>query len=164
LIGDAASGLEAVEMISELRPDLVFLDVQMPGLDGFSVLGELPSEALPYCVFVTAFDEYAIRAFEVNAVDYLLKPFDADRFRTALERVKVRRREGGALNFDRQLRTLLAEVRPRPAPVQRMLVPAGEKQIVLDGQLHLLRVTGQPQRVQHLRHADDNAPKATSSI
>jgi two-component system, LytTR family, response regulator len=132
LAGEAQSGFEAVEEIDRLQPDLVFLDVQMPGLDGFGVLAELGGQAMPAIVFVTAFDEYAIRAFEVNAVDYLLKPFDADRFRAALDRAKGRIRRMGTEELDRRLRTLLAEVRPRPAPIQRLLVPAGQKQIVLD--------------------------------
>ena len=82
LVGDAANGREAVSRIRELRPDLVFLDVQMPGWDGFRVLEEL--SAPPYVVFSTAFDEYALRAFELSAVDYLLKPFDRARLSAAV--------------------------------------------------------------------------------
>jgi two-component system, LytTR family, response regulator len=132
LVGEAGSGTEAVEAVEKLNPDLVFLDVQMPGLDGFGVLAELARDRLPAVVFVTAFDEYALRAFEVNAVDYLLKPFDLERFQTALQRARLRLRQHGAEELDRRLRALLSEVRPRAAPLQRLLVPAGEKQIVLD--------------------------------
>ncbi|NKB88489.1 MAG: response regulator [Acidobacteria bacterium] len=85
LVGEAGDGEEAVRAIDELAPDLVFLDVQMPGLDGFDVLAALESP-LPAIVFVTAFDEYALRAFDVDAVDYLLKPFDDERFEEALAR------------------------------------------------------------------------------
>jgi two-component system LytT family response regulator len=88
VVGEAANGAEAVERIQEQHPDLVFLDVQMPGMDGFDVIEELPAEALPAVVFVTAHDEYAIRAFDVEAIDYLLKPFDRLRFRQALDRVR----------------------------------------------------------------------------
>src|SRR5690606_38429650 len=92
VVGEAGSGPEAVERITELAPDLVFLDVQMPGLDGFGVLERLGQEGgrLPHVVFVTAFDEYAVRAFEVHAVDYLLKPFSPDRFAQALQRARER--------------------------------------------------------------------------
>jgi len=75
VVGEAASGPEAVELIRSVRPDLVFLDVQMPGLDGFGVIEAVGVESMPLVVFVTAYDEHALRAFEVHAFDYLLKPF-----------------------------------------------------------------------------------------
>jgi DNA-binding LytR/AlgR family response regulator len=86
VVGEAADGLEAVEMIARLVPDLVLLDVQMPGLDGFDVIQAL--EDPPAIIFVTAYDEYAIRAFEVHALDYLLKPFSQDRLQDALHRAQ----------------------------------------------------------------------------
>lgn len=88
LAGEAASGAEAVQVIEETAPDVVLLDVQMPELDGFEVLAHVELDPLPLVVFVTAYDEYALRAFEVSAVDYLLKPFDRERFHAALARVK----------------------------------------------------------------------------
>src|SRR5690606_26299555 len=89
VVGEAGSGTEAVGAVARLEPDVVFLDVQMPGLDGFGVLAELDARGrLPHVVFVTAYDAYAVRAFEVHAVDYLLKPFSQDRFTRTLERVK----------------------------------------------------------------------------
>lgn len=98
VVGRCANGVDAVEAIRAERPDLVFLDVQMPDLDGFGVLEALEADELPAIVFVTAYDEYAIRAFEVNAVDYLLKPFDRERFERSLARAKraVRREERAA--------------------------------------------------------------------
>lgn len=134
VVGEAGSGPEAVERITELAPDLVFLDVQMPGLDGFGVLERLGQEGgrLPHVVFVTAYDEYAVRAFEVHAVDYLLKPFSPDRFAQALERAKERASGRRGDDLDRRLRQVLSEVRPPPPPLERLLVPAGEKQIVLE--------------------------------
>jgi two-component system LytT family response regulator/two-component system response regulator LytT len=93
LIGEAANGLEAVQMIEERRPDLVFLDVQMPGMNGFEVLRALPGRA-PQVVFATAYDEYAIRAFEVQAIDYLLKPFARTRVEEAVGRVRNRLKQG----------------------------------------------------------------------
>ena len=88
LVGEAAGGRAAVMAIRRLAPDLVFLDVQMPELSGFEVLAQLPSDAIPAVVFVTAYDRYALRAFEVHALDYLLKPFDDERFFDALRRAK----------------------------------------------------------------------------
>jgi two-component system LytT family response regulator len=85
IIAECSNGLAALNKINELQPDLVFLDIQMPDLDGLSLLGEL--KHLPLVIFITAFDQYAVRAFELNAVDYLLKPFDKDRFATAVKKV-----------------------------------------------------------------------------
>ena len=81
IVGEARNGREALAMIRQHRPDLVFLDIQMPGLNGFDVLRELDPRELPSVVFVTAFDEFAIKAFEANAVDYILKPIESERRR-----------------------------------------------------------------------------------
>jgi two-component system LytT family response regulator len=93
ILAECANGLEAVKAIGELAPDLVFLDIRMPGLDGFEVLELLPKreDGGPAVVFVTAYDEFALKAFDANAVDYLLKPFDRTRFEAALERARRRR-------------------------------------------------------------------------
>jgi two-component system, LytTR family, response regulator len=118
--GEAGNGLEAVEAIRGIEPDLVFLDIQMPGMDGFEVLASVGTDAMPVTVFVTAYDEFALRAFEVEAVDYLLKPFDEERFSRALERAvrRVRSRAG-----DRQpMSQLLEKVRPGSAWLQRIVV------------------------------------------
>lgn len=88
VVGEAANGRAAVELTRKTRPDLVFLDVQMPGMDGFGVIEELGPNALPHIVFVTAHDEFALKAFEVNAVDYLLKPVDDRRLTRAVDRVR----------------------------------------------------------------------------
>jgi two-component system LytT family response regulator len=100
IVGEAAGGAEAAELIKRERPDLVFLDVQMPGCDGFEALERVGAAAAPAVVFVTAYDEHALRAFEVNAVDYLLKPYDDIRFAAALQRAKdeVRRRTADTVN------------------------------------------------------------------
>jgi two-component system LytT family response regulator len=90
IAGERCNGRDAVENIRTLRPDLVFLDVQMPELDGFGVISEIGPRDMPVVVFVTAFDEYAVRAFDVNAIDYLLKPFDDERFSRCLARVEER--------------------------------------------------------------------------
>ena len=88
VIGECGNGFEAAESIRRLKPDLVFLDVQMPGLDGFGVLEALSPEEIPAIVFVTAFDQYAVRAFEAQAVDYLMKPFSRERLEEAVRRVR----------------------------------------------------------------------------
>ncbi|MCX8490541.1 MAG: LytTR family transcriptional regulator DNA-binding domain-containing protein [Cyclobacteriaceae bacterium] len=90
LLDECSKGLEAVEKINRLTPDLIFLDVQMPGMTGFEVLDEIDHE--PYVVFITAYDQYAIKAFEKNAVDYLLKPLDEERFRQAVTRALKRKK------------------------------------------------------------------------
>ncbi|MFO0243608.1 LytR/AlgR family response regulator transcription factor [Gemmatimonas sp.] len=108
IVGEAESGLEAVGMIRALRPDLVCLDVQMPGLDGFGVLREIEGGPVPMVLFVTAYDEHAQRAFDVHAVDYVLKPVDGDRFRAAFE--KARKQRANAVAAER-LGELLETVR-----------------------------------------------------
>lgn len=95
VVGEASSGLEAVERIGTLTPDLVLLDIQMPQLDGFGVIEAVGVDVMPAVVFVTAYDEHALRAFDVRALDYLLKPVMAGRLRDAVERVQVRRRLAG---------------------------------------------------------------------
>jgi two-component system LytT family response regulator len=132
VVGEAGSGTEAVEAVRALAPDVVFLDVQMPGLDGFGVVAALEGEALPQVVFVTAYDEFAVKAFEVHAVDYLLKPFGPDRFERALARVKERVRARRDDGLDRRLRTVLAEVTRRPTYLERLLVPDGGKSVLLE--------------------------------
>ncbi len=127
---EAADGDEAVRLIRAERPDVVFLDIQMPGRSGFDVIREVGPEAMPAVVFVTAFDQYAIEAFEVQAVDYLLKPFDADRFARALARAVERGRSGGR---DRDLlEKLLAEVGARRDRLRRIMVKKGPRYVFVD--------------------------------
>ena len=99
VLAEGANGIEAVDLIEEHQPDVVFLDVQMPGLDGFAVLKHLienrGAQRIPQIVFATAYDQYAVRAFDVNAVDYVLKPFDRNRILQAVERTRARLIDGG---------------------------------------------------------------------
>ena len=96
IIGEANKETDAVEQINKLKPDMIFLDVQMPGMNGFDVLDEIEHE--PYVIFTTAYDQYAIKAFERNAVDYLLKPLDEERFKLAVDRaLKRKKMEDGNL-------------------------------------------------------------------
>ena len=94
IVGEASDGLDAARAISELEPDVVFLDVQMPGLSGLEVAAQLEADAAPLIVFVTAYDVHAIAAFDLGAIDYILKPYDGERFERALERIRTRLRVG----------------------------------------------------------------------
>ncbi len=103
ILGQCQDGLEAIEKINQLKPDLIFLDIQMPGINGFEVLSSI-ERPLPKVVFVTAFDQYALKAFEVHAMDYILKPFDDDRFYSCLSNAKknLGKKEDGFEDFVHQ--------------------------------------------------------------
>jgi two-component system LytT family response regulator len=107
---ECENGREAVDAIRACDPDLVFLDVQMPGLDGFDVIDALGPDQMPVVIFVTAYDQYALRAFDAHALDYLLKPLDEERFREAVERARERVAEREAGAFGDRLQALLSEV------------------------------------------------------
>lgn len=132
LIGEAGDGKAAVAAIEKSRPDLVFLDVQMPELNGFEVLAALDEATRPSVVFCTAHDKFALKAFDVHAVDYLLKPFDRERFQTALDRAikKVELLKSG--QKDNTVSAVLKEVKPA-GPVERLLVKT-------DGRVLLIKV------------------------
>jgi two-component system LytT family response regulator len=121
VVGEAKSGVEAVPMLRRLRPDLLLLDVQMPELDGFGVVEELGDDVPPAVIFVTAFDEYAVRAFDAHAVDYLLKPFEESRFTTALSRA-LQRLEGPERLSPAGWRRTIAELRAPAQSPRRFLV------------------------------------------
>src|SRR5215207_2981602 len=124
VVGEAGSGRAAVEAVREIEPDLMFLDVQMPGLDGFEVLQALGAERLPEVVFVTAYDQYALKAFEVHALDYLLKPFTRRRFAEAMEHVldRLALRQGG---FEPGVAALLDALRAERERPDRIAVRTG---------------------------------------
>jgi two-component system LytT family response regulator len=119
VVAECANGDDAVAAVREHRPDLLFLDVQMPGCSGFDVVREAGSHARAV-VFVTAHDQYAVRAFDVQALDYLLKPFDRDRFERTLTRVRERLR--GGEDLQEKLRLFLDQVRPRGGLRERLMV------------------------------------------
>jgi two-component system LytT family response regulator len=121
VVGECGSGPQAVEAVRSIAPDLLFLDVQMPGMDGFGVLEELRDERMPFVIFVTAYDKYAVKAFEVRALDYLLKPFHRERFSRATERAKAQLRDAAG-DFKAQLRDLIQELRPQTHYLERILV------------------------------------------
>ena len=125
IAGEAADGLAAAAAIETLKPDAVFLDIQMPGLSGLEVAAQLESDTAPLLVFVTAFDEHAIRAFDLNAVDYLLKPYDRDRLEKSLHR--LRGRSGGT-----PARSAVHTARAQTRSSERLLVPRGEQLELID--------------------------------
>jgi two-component system LytT family response regulator len=109
IVRQCANGREAISAITELAPDLMFLDIQMPGLSGLDVIAQVPQQSLPMIVFVTAFDRFAIQAFDAHALDYLLKPVDGDRLTRALDRVRAQWHQRQAVAQREQLMALLAE-------------------------------------------------------
>lgn len=120
VVGESDTGGAAIRAITELSPDLLFLDVQMPEVDGFGVLAALPAPQVPAVIFVTAYDEYALKAFDVHAQDYLLKPFDRDRFLSAFARAADRIRADRSSGVNERLLALLEEIergRPRRARI-----------------------------------------------
>lgn len=139
VVGEARNGREALERIRSARPDLVFLDVQMPDLDGFEVLAAL--DELPLVVFVTAWDQYALRAFDVHALDYLLKPFDDDRFEAALTRAVERIRRERLLPQGERTLAALAEIR-RDLPRRLLLKDGGRLVLVDPGEIDWIGAAG----------------------
>jgi two-component system LytT family response regulator len=125
VVGECQNGNEAVDSIAKLQPDLVFLDVQMPGATGFDVIDAVGPDRMPLVVFVTAFDKYALRAFDVHALDYLLKPFDRERFGQALGRARqqLERRSGGDL--ERRLLELVQDLKGTSHRLERFVIKAG---------------------------------------
>jgi two-component system LytT family response regulator len=127
LVGECANGRDAVAALGQLKPDLLFLDVQMPLLDGFGVLEALRGERLPAVIFVTAYDRYAVRAFETHALDYLLKPFDRSRFGKALERARTQLERDQHAQTTQHLRALLEDVSAARKRMDRLIIKAGGK-------------------------------------
>ena len=131
VIAECANGKEAIEALVESPPDVLFLDVQMPEINGFDVLQAIGVDHVPVVVFVTAHDQFALRAFEAHALDYLLKPFDDERFEAALQRARQRIREQQVGDLDRRLRAFLEEVREDRGYLQRLVVPTGQRSVVV---------------------------------
>lgn len=125
IVGECANGREAVEAIKSSAPDIVFLDIQMPELGGFEVLESLEPNASLYVIFVTAYDQYAVRAFEVHALDYLLKPFDRERFEAAWQRAKAQIRLNRTSRRDQDIIALLEELKAGPRYLERLVIKNG---------------------------------------
>jgi two-component system LytT family response regulator len=109
IVGEARNGREALKLIEEKKPDLVFLDIQMPGISGFEVVKELDIETMPVILFLTAYDEYAVQAFEVNALDYILKPIDEERLHQVLDKVRANLNQKRAIKHKRLLLKLVSQ-------------------------------------------------------
>ena len=131
VVGQCSNGREAVDAIVEHAPDLVFLDVQMPELDGFGELGELDPAKVPVIIFVTAHDKFALKAFEVHAVDFLLKPFDRERFQTALKRARERIAQKRPGELDQRLAALLAELKPEAQAPERLAIKSSGRVVFI---------------------------------
>jgi two-component system LytT family response regulator len=144
VIGEAADGREAVDQIRHHRPDVVFLDIQMPQLDGFAVISEVGIAEMPMVVFVTAFDDQAIRAFEVQALDYLLKPFSANRLEQVLDRLRRLARAPQQKDWAARIEGLLAAVSPEPQYIRQILLEreAGRQVLVSVGDVDVIRADG----------------------
>lgn len=126
VVGECADGAQAVSAIERLEPELVFLDIQIPVVDGFGVIRALSPNRLPMVVFTTAYDEYALRAFEVHALDYLLKPFDGPRFQRTLDRARERLERQRAGDLGRRLLAMVQDMKAEPTqPPDRLVVKSG---------------------------------------
>ena len=153
VIGECGDGIEAVDSIRADSPDLVFLDIQMPELDGFGVIGEIGADNMPVIVFVTAFDQYAIRAFEVYALDYLLKPFDRGRFTKALNRARAHLEDRNGELGDRLIK-LLGELKSGRRSMERLVIrESGRVFFLKASEIHWIEAAGNYVRL----HLDDGA-------
>lgn len=133
IIGECATGHGVVKAIQEGMPDLIFLDIQMPGMDGFSALEAIGTDHLPHVIFVTAFDNYALRAFDFYALDYILKPFDRERFERAVRRAKIQIKYERSEAFNERVLTLLEDLRAPSTYLQRIVIKT-------DGRVFFLKV------------------------
>jgi two-component system, LytTR family, response regulator len=141
IVGECGDGHSAVEKILELSPDVVFLDVQMPGMDGFEVLRALPNQDLPSVVFLTAYEQHALRAFEVHALDYLLKPLDDERFARAVQRARQIQDTDSKIRMSERILLLLGENAGRY--VSRFSVRTGSRiQVVLADDIEWIAAAG----------------------
>jgi two-component system LytT family response regulator len=145
IIGESCNGREALEAIRAHSPELVFLDVQMPEVGGFEVLASLGKGEIPHVIFVTAYDQYAVRAFEVQALDYLLKPFDQERFDVSWQRARaqiIRDRNGGR-GMDQRILALLEELKAGKSYLERLVIKTGGRIYFLEtGEIDWIEAEG----------------------
>jgi len=148
IIGECANGREAIAAIQSLSPDLIFLDIQMPELGGFEVLESFKTNGMPYVIFATAYDQYAVRAFEVHALDYLLKPFDRERFEIAWSRARQTIREDRSNQREQHILALLEELKAGPRYLERLVVKTEGRVFFLDvDDIHCIEAEGNYIRV-----------------
>jgi two-component system LytT family response regulator len=122
IVGECADGREAVDAIRSHDPDLLFLDIQMPGMDGFGVVEAIGVERMPITIFVTAYDRYALKAFEAHALDYLVKPFDRPRFQRALRRARTQVERNQPAEVDERVLAMIEEARAKHKPLERIMI------------------------------------------
>jgi two-component system LytT family response regulator len=136
VVAECQDGRQTVAAIRNLRPDLLLLDIQMPDLDGFQVLREIPLEEMPVVIFTSAYDQYAVRAFEANALDYLLKPFDQERLHHAVEKARSELRKAHDREITHRILNLLSQVKSGPPasaePDSRLVIKANGRVVFLD--------------------------------
>jgi two-component system LytT family response regulator len=125
VVGECSDGVQAVSAIQQLSPELVFLDVQMPAVDGFGVIQQVGPDRMPMVVFVTAYDEYALQAFEVHALDYLLKPFGRDRLQQCLDHARHQRDRRHAGELGKSLLALVQDFKPEQKKQERLVIKSG---------------------------------------
>ena len=143
VVGEAANGKEAVEALRKKRPDLIFLDIQMPEMDGFEVLAHFEPASLPAIIFVTAYDRYALQAFEANALDYLLKPFDRRRFQKAMDRALSLIRSRDLAAFEKRLKSLIGRLNEDRAPLKRIMIHSRDRAYFLrTGDIRFIEAAG----------------------
>lgn len=148
IVAECGDGEKAIAAIETKKPDLVFLDIQMPELDGFDVLRSLSTGNLPMVIFVTAFDQYAVKAFEVHALDYLLKPFDDERFVDALDRVRAQMAASRLDDVRSKLTDLIDDVkRDRPSAERLLIKSAGRITFVTEDEIDWIEAAGNYMRI-----------------
>ncbi|HET9697556.1 MAG TPA: LytTR family DNA-binding domain-containing protein [Terriglobales bacterium] len=132
IVAECKNGKETVAALDHHQPDLLFLDVEMPEVDGFGVLEQVGAENMPVVIFVTAYDQYAVQAFETHALDYLLKPFDEERFHKALQRARFQVERSRTGEITTRLLAMLHDVRPQPMPASdRLVIKSGGRVVFL---------------------------------
>lgn len=131
VVAECGDGRQAVSAIQKLRPELVFLDIQMPDVDGFSVIEAVGAARMPVTIFVTAYDRYALKAFDVNALDYVLKPFDEERFQKAVDRAKSQLKSDHREQMEQRLGALLRDVRPAQPFLDRLVIKSSGRILFL---------------------------------
>lgn len=131
VVGEASDGVQALEKIRELKPDVVFMDIQMPGMTGLDVISQLQGEQMPYVVFATAFDEYAIKAFDENAIDYLLKPIEADRLQSTIQKIERLASPKLPADLTETVRKIMESQSPQNRYLQRIQVKIGDRTLLL---------------------------------
>lgn len=132
VLAECADGKNAIAAITTLRPDLVFLDIQMPETDGFDVLRALDAEAMPYVIFTTAFNQHALRAFEFHAVDYLLKPFKPSRFHDAVQRVRLRQQASTGQRDTERILAMLEQLGQKRTFATRFVIKSASRVLIVD--------------------------------